>query len=91
MPNFTYLQIKEGLSIARKSDSEVKIMIPTQKETFERFIEEAGLRNDGRPSDIGLLAEVLGANWNKRISNSAGDLATVNPETPTFKLSERHS
>ena len=81
------------MSIAKQSDSEIKVRIPTQKETYLRFVEETApttTKKDGqylRPSDITQirhLTEALGFIWNIRICNSAGDFARVNLETPTF-------
>ncbi|XP_072048249.1 uncharacterized protein [Amphiura filiformis] len=60
-----YVQIQEHLNIARFSDSEVTIRIPVQKETYERFINDCGLKeNTGicRVDESDRFEQVLGRN-----------------------------
>ena len=87
------MQIKEHLNIARRSDSQIIIRLPTSSGIFKKFVAECGLqskseiyRYDPRDSHV---EEVLGANWNKRICNSAGDFAEINHNTLTFALKQR--
>ena len=85
-------QVQEQLTIARRSDSEVTIRIPVQREVFDDFCEKAGLVESGsrfRIRDYSLFTRHLGEDWDVRVSNDAGDHAKVNLDTLTVWIQER--